>query len=48
MPKNHLINRYADDVSPGYEVLIDENDQLTITKVINISSSRMQGKVHFE
>ena len=35
--------RYADQVAVGDEVLVLENDDLTPTKVINVSSFNMQG-----
>ena len=35
--------RYADQVAIGDEVLVLENDDLTPTKVINVSSFNMQG-----
>ena len=41
-----LINQlyqYVDQVSTGYELLIQGNDELVPTKVINISNFHMQG-----
>ena len=35
--------RYADQVAIGDEVLVQENDGLTPSKVINVTSSTMQG-----
>ena len=41
---NHF--RYADDVSIGDEVLVQgEDDELTPAKVIDLSSSTMQGDI---
>ena len=41
---NHF--RYADDVSIGDEVLVQgEDDELTPAKVIDLSSSTMQGHI---
>ena len=38
--------RYADDVSIGDEVLVqDEDDELTPAKVIDLSSKTMQGDI---
>ena len=39
--------RYANKVSIGDEVLIQRNDEMTATKVINITKSLMQGKYYF-
>ena len=35
--------RYADQVSIGYEVLVEENDQLTPTKVTHVVALTIQG-----
>ena len=35
--------RYADQVAIGDEVLVQENDDLTPSKIINVTSSTMQG-----
>ena len=40
----NVLTRYATDVSVGDEVLVEKNDQLTPSKVINVASSMMQGK----
>ena len=42
--KMSIIIRYADQITIGDEVLIQENEQLTHGIVINVSSSIMQGK----
>ena len=42
--KMSIIIRYADQITIGDEVLIQENEQLTHGIVINVSSSTMQGK----
>ena len=39
--------RYADEVSNGYEVLVQRNDYLIPTTVINVSTSKMQGIHHY-
>ena len=39
-----IIIRYADQITIGDEVLIQENYQLTLGMVINISSSMMPGE----
>ena len=36
---------YANEVSIGDEVLVNENDQLSPAKVIDISTSKMQGDI---
>ena len=41
------INRYATNVSPGDEVIVDRNDQLAAAAVINVTSTLMQGKLCF-
>ena len=41
--KMSIIVRYADQITIGNEVLIQENEQLTHGIVINVSSSMMQG-----
>ena len=41
------INRYATNVSPGDEVIVDRNDQLAAATVINVTSIMMQGKLCF-
>ena len=38
-----IIFRYADQITTGDEVLVQENDQLTHEVVMNVSSSMMQG-----
>ena len=38
--------RYADQISSGYEVLVQENDELTPAKVINVSMAIMQGNLN--
>ena len=35
---------YADQVSNGDEVLVEENNDLAVAKVINISDLTVQGK----
>ena len=42
-----IIIRYADQITIGDEVLIQENDKLTHGIVINVSSSIMQGNIFF-
>ena len=37
---------YADQVSVGDEVLLNEKDELTPAKVINISEIIMQGNIY--
>ena len=40
--------RFADVISVGYEVLVEENDQLIPAKVLNISSLMTEGNLsHF-
>ena len=41
--KMSIIIRYADQITIGDEVLIQENDKLIQAIVINVSSSIMQG-----
>ena len=43
-----LFLRNADQVSVGDEVLVNEKDELTSTKVINISDFTMQGNVYVD
>ena len=38
------VHKYADQVLMGNEILVDENNQMTSAKVINISSFKAQGK----
>ena len=38
------VYRYADQVSIGNDVLVDETNQMTHAKVINISSFKAEGK----
>ena len=45
--KMSIIIRYADQITIGDEVLIQENDKLTHGIVINVSSSIMQGNIYF-
>ena len=42
--ERYISFRYADLVTVGDEVLIQENFQLNPSKVVNISSFLMQGK----
>ena len=39
--------RYADQVTIGDELLVQENDQLIQATVIDVSSSVMQGSNHY-
>ena len=45
MKDKHIIFifRYADQVSIGYEVLVEENDQLTSAGVIDVVTITVQG-----
>ena len=43
---NFSASRYADQVSNGNEVLVQRNDYLIPTTVINVSTSKMQGRHH--
>ena len=39
--------RYANRISTGDEVLVQENDQIVPTKVINVTMFEMQGEYFF-
>ena len=41
--KHQVYFRYADHVSIGDEVLVEENDKLIPRKVVNVSGLLMQG-----
>ena len=46
-PNCYFHLRYADQVTNGYEVLVEQNDKLTPVKVINTVSFKMEGEHHF-
>ena len=42
----YVFTRYAEKVVTGDEVMISENNEFTAVKVINVSSSEMQGEYY--
>ena len=46
-PNSYFYLRYADQVTNGYELLVEQNDKLTPVKVINTLSSKMEGEPYF-
>ena len=46
-PNSYFHLRYADQVTNGYEVLVEQKDKLTPVTVINIFSLKMEGEHHF-
>ena len=45
--KTFTFNRYADKISVGDELLVENKNELVPAKVINVSNNQMQGMFYF-